>query len=181
MHHKIQSLRWCALSPLGVGSRRLICTTSAVSFDAAHTRKLFLKALRAHDVRVSPAEAIDAHRAAAEVGYGDRALLRDALCVTLAKSGAEVDRFDACFDTFFARPTGAPLARRAARRGPAKRRPGRCQPAGQLLSGDDAALAQAMEAAAAGVGAGRYPPDQPTQSADPPDARRPWACASWKR
>ena len=33
------------------------------------TLEHFLRALRAVDVRVSPAEAIDAHRAAAEVGY----------------------------------------------------------------------------------------------------------------
>src|SRR5260221_3837866 len=63
----------------------------------------FLRALRAMEVRVSPAEAIDAHRAVAEVGYADRELLKDALCVTLAKSSDEVDRFDVCFDTFFTR------------------------------------------------------------------------------
>ena len=118
-----------------------------------HTLESFLKALRAHDVRVSPAEAIDAHRAAAEVGYGDRALLKDALCVTLAKSAEEVDRFDACFDTFFSRPASAPSPRPAA--SPASEAPAGSPPlAGQLLAGDEAALAQAMEAAAAGVGAG---------------------------
>ncbi len=118
-----------------------------------HTLESFLKALRAHDVRVSPAEAIDAHRAAAEVGYSDRALLKDALCVTLAKSAEEVDQFDACFDTFFARPTTAPSPRRA-QAGAGEAPPGSPPLASQLLAGDDAALAQAMEAAAAGVGAG---------------------------
>ncbi|HLZ83281.1 MAG TPA: VWA domain-containing protein [Caulobacteraceae bacterium] len=118
-----------------------------------HTLESFLKALRAHDVRVSPAEAIDAHRAAAEVGYGDRALLKDALCVTLAKSAEEVDQFDACFDTFFARPPAAAPPRPAAG-GAAEAPPGSPQLAGQLLAGDEAALAQAMEAAAADVGAG---------------------------
>lgn len=118
-----------------------------------HTLESFLKALRAHDVRVSPAEAIDAHRAAAEVGYGDRSLLKDALCVTLAKSAEEVDSFDACFDTFFARPAGAPSPRPAPG-GAGQAPPGSPELASQLLSGDDAALAQAMEAAAAGVGAG---------------------------
>src|SRR5665213_630707 len=63
----------------------------------------FLRALRAQDVRVSPAEAMDAHEAAARVGFADRTLLKDALCVTLAKSAEEVTRFEACFDTFFAR------------------------------------------------------------------------------
>jgi uncharacterized protein with von Willebrand factor type A (vWA) domain len=63
----------------------------------------FFRALRAADVRVSPAEAIDAHLAVAAVGYADRELLRDALCATLAKTADEVDRFEAAFDTFFAR------------------------------------------------------------------------------
>jgi uncharacterized protein len=118
-----------------------------------HTLESFLKALRAHDVRVSPAEAIDAHRAAAEVGYGDRTLLKDALCVTLAKSAEEVDRFETCFDTFFARTLATPPSRPAAG-GSGEAPPGSPQLASQLLAGDEAALAQAMEAAAAGVGAG---------------------------
>ena len=67
------------------------------------TLENFLRALRAVDVRVSPAEAIDAHRAVETVGYADRELFRDALCSTLAKSPEEVDRFETCFDTFWRR------------------------------------------------------------------------------
>ena len=67
------------------------------------TLEQFLKALRAADVRVSPAEAIDAHRAADLTGYADRELFRDALCATLAKTADEVRRFERCFDTFFDR------------------------------------------------------------------------------
>lgn len=103
----------------------------------------FLRALRAVDVAISPAEAIDAHRAVAEVGWSDRALVKDALCVALAKTAEEVGRFDDCFDTFFARQapskalpsqgglplTDDPLAR-------------------MLLARDPNGLAQAMEAAA---------------------------------
>src|SRR5581483_3471998 len=63
----------------------------------------FIKALRASEVRVSPAEAIDAHRALMEVGYEDRTLVKDALCVALAKTPDEVARFDECFDAFFTR------------------------------------------------------------------------------
>jgi uncharacterized protein len=110
----------------------------------------FLRALRDSEVRVSPAEAIDAHRAAAEVGYGDRALLKDALCVTLAKSAEEVERFEFCFDTFFRREEfrQAPGADHAEAAESA-------QPLGQmLLNGDAAGLAQAMEAAAARAGVG---------------------------
>jgi uncharacterized protein with von Willebrand factor type A (vWA) domain len=118
-----------------------------------HTLESFLRALRAQDVRVSPAESIDAHRAAAEVGYGDRALLKDSLCVTLAKSAEEVDRFDACFDTFFARPAASPPSGTPSG-GAGEAPPGSPPLASQLLAGDEAALSQAMEAAAAGVGAG---------------------------
>jgi hypothetical protein len=63
----------------------------------------FFRALRAADIPVSPAEAIDAHRAVDTVGYSDRILLKDTLCVALAKSSDESRRFDDCFDMFFAR------------------------------------------------------------------------------
>ena len=63
----------------------------------------FLRALRAVDVRVSPAEAIDMHRAAELVGYSNREMFRDALCVTVAKTPQEVARYDECFETFFDR------------------------------------------------------------------------------
>ena len=63
----------------------------------------FIKALRASEVRVSPAEAIDAHRTLMEVGYADRTLVKDALCIALAKTEDEVARFDDCFETYFTR------------------------------------------------------------------------------
>ncbi|MFN0302723.1 MAG: vWA domain-containing protein [Burkholderiales bacterium] len=115
----------------------------------------FIRALRAAEVRVSPAEAIDAHRAVASIGYADRLALRDALCVTLAKTPEEVGRYETCFDLFFRRDEFAgvdapalliqdigtdeaslqlPLARMA-------------------LAGDREGLAQAMERAANDVGA----------------------------
>src|SRR3954463_7453051 len=68
-----------------------------------HQLEEFIRALRAADVRVSPAEAIDAARAVAVTGYGDRELFKDALCVSLAKSPDEVARFDQTFETFFRR------------------------------------------------------------------------------
>ena len=68
-----------------------------------HTLEQFYRALRAADVRVSPAEAIDAARAISVTGFADRALFKDALCSTLAKSAEEVTRFDEVFDAFFAR------------------------------------------------------------------------------
>ncbi len=67
------------------------------------TLENFLRALRAADIRVSPAEAIDAHRTVDVVGYGQRQLLKDALCVTLAKTADEVGRYEECFELFFSR------------------------------------------------------------------------------
>ena len=67
------------------------------------TLENFFRALRAADIPVSPAEAIDAHLAVDSVGYSDRTLLKDTLCVALAKSEDETHRFDDCFDMFFDR------------------------------------------------------------------------------
>jgi uncharacterized protein with von Willebrand factor type A (vWA) domain len=121
-----------------------------------HTLEEFLRALRAADVRVSPAEAIDAARTAAAVGYADRELFKDALCATLAKSRDEVVRFDETFERFFTRDTltlppppepregeGAPSDAEAAAGSPL---------AQMLLQGDAAAVAQTMEAAAERAG-----------------------------
>ncbi len=61
----------------------------------------FSSALRHADVRVSPAETIDALEVAERVGFQDRALLKDALALTLAKSIDEKARFDETFERFF--------------------------------------------------------------------------------
>ena len=120
-----------------------------------HTLEEFLRALRAADVKVSPAEAIDAARTVAAVGYGDRELFKDALCATLAKSRDEVGRFDATFETFFTR-TALDLA--PPPEGD-EQRSGEDPPgvadsplAQMLLAGDAATVAQAMEAAARRAG-----------------------------
>jgi len=118
------------------------------------TMEEFIKALRASEVRVSPAEAIDAHRALMEIGYGDRTLVRDALCITLAKSETEVDRFDEVFDAFFSRDAFRQEARPQRPDGEdgapsgAAESPGDLPLAQMLLDGDTISLNQAMEAAA---------------------------------
>lgn len=66
-------------------------------------RKLidFVRVLRNAEVRVSTSESIDAMNAMALVGYEDRSLLKQVLSATLAKSEAEKESFDYCFEHFF--------------------------------------------------------------------------------
>ena len=62
----------------------------------------FVSILRSHALPVSPAETLDAAAAMEALGYGDRAALRDALALTLAKSEREAHTFFYCFERFFA-------------------------------------------------------------------------------
>ncbi len=113
------------------------------------TLENFLRALKAVEVHVTPSEAIDAHRAVAEVGYADRELLRDALCVALAKSAPEVEQFDHCFDNFFAR---AEIGASATLESAGEADEEDSSPlATMILAGDAGGLAQAMEIAATQV------------------------------
>lgn len=64
----------------------------------------FFRAARGAGVHVSPAESIDAMRAVAQVGVSDRAILRDSLLLTLAKSQDEKLALGDCFDLFFSQP-----------------------------------------------------------------------------
>ena len=63
----------------------------------------FLRALRAADIRISPAESIDAHQTVELVGYHDRQFFKDSLCVALAKTSEEVAAYDDVFEMFFQR------------------------------------------------------------------------------
>ncbi len=127
-----------------------------------HQLEQFLRALRAADVRVSPAEAIDAARTISAVGYADRELFKDALCATLAKSRDEVIAFDRTFETFFTRdemvlPPPAQSEREAGEppsSSEAEAAAAQSLLAQMLLQGDGTAVAQAMEAAAERAGVG---------------------------
>ena len=61
----------------------------------------FVSALRNADVRVSPAETLDAFDVLTQVGIRNKSLLKDALSMTLAKSRDEKVRFDDTFERFF--------------------------------------------------------------------------------
>jgi uncharacterized protein with von Willebrand factor type A (vWA) domain len=70
----------------------------------------FMGVLRRHDVRVSPAEGLDALASLRHVGLGDRTTVRDTLRTTLVKSAEDVEAFDRLFDLFFGLQPEPPAA-----------------------------------------------------------------------
>ncbi|HAJ27433.1 MAG TPA: hypothetical protein DCG53_09365 [Syntrophus sp. (in: bacteria)] len=62
----------------------------------------FVTAARTAGVRISISETLDAVRVVKIVGYRDRALLKDALAVSLAKTAGEKTILEDCFERFFA-------------------------------------------------------------------------------
>jgi uncharacterized protein len=68
------------------------------------TLSRFVRAFRAAGGTVSPAEAIDAARAVAVLGYADRQQLKLALGVVLAKSSDDKHLHDQVFELFFSPP-----------------------------------------------------------------------------
>jgi uncharacterized protein with von Willebrand factor type A (vWA) domain len=74
----------------------------------------FVQVLRRHQLRVSPAESIDALHALGQVGLGEREVVRDTLRATLVKNGEDAGTFDHLFDLFFdMRPTAEKPRRRS--------------------------------------------------------------------
>ena len=119
----------------------------------------FFRALRAINIPVSPAETIDAHRAVDTIGYSDRILLKDTLCVALAKSSDESRRFDDCFDMFFAREFKSQTKKPTAKNSESGTARHLCEGIAEaqnsellqmLVDGDREALAQSMEQAPRG-------------------------------
>jgi uncharacterized protein with von Willebrand factor type A (vWA) domain len=68
----------------------------------------FVRALRAAGAPVSTAETIDAVKAVAFVGYGDRQVLKNTLGAVLAKSESEKNVHDALFELYFNREAPPP-------------------------------------------------------------------------
>jgi len=67
----------------------------------------FMRVLRASDIRVSPAEAIDVAAVIDMMGLGERALLKHALGHAVAKTEEEKLAFEACFEAYFMPPQTA--------------------------------------------------------------------------
>ncbi len=61
----------------------------------------FINVLRSQDVRISPAETLDAVEVVTLLGYQDRGALRTGLSQALAKTPDEKATFMQCFDRFF--------------------------------------------------------------------------------
>ncbi len=61
----------------------------------------FIQLLRTHDVRVSPAETLDAMAVVSTLGYSNRERLRNGLALTLAKTVQEEATLLRCFDAYF--------------------------------------------------------------------------------
>src|SRR5829696_2898130 len=61
----------------------------------------FVWLLRQRDVRISPAETIDAMRALGVLRISDRAAVKSALSGTLIKNGRDLPVFDEVFESFF--------------------------------------------------------------------------------
>ncbi len=61
----------------------------------------FIAALRNAEVRISPAETLDAMNAVELVGYRDRTFLKDSLALVLPKTADEKETFDTTFEQFF--------------------------------------------------------------------------------
>ena len=61
----------------------------------------FIELLRSHDLRISPAETLDAMAVADSLGYLNRQQLQDGLAMALAKTPEEDAVFRQCFDRYF--------------------------------------------------------------------------------
>jgi len=61
----------------------------------------FVKALRTAEIKVSPAETLDAMECLDLVGFTDREFLKNSLALVLSKTPEEKEAFHSCFDRFF--------------------------------------------------------------------------------
>ncbi|MET9504500.1 VWA domain-containing protein [Streptomyces sp. NPDC006622] len=109
-------------------------------------------ALRAHGLRVGTGETVDAARAAAALGFADRALLREGLAATLLHSADQRRVFDAVFDLYFPYGVGAPGAGGSGSAASAGRDDLRDRLAAALAADDEALSARLAIEAVDGLG-----------------------------
>lgn len=107
----------------------------------------FIRALRSADVRVSTGEAIDAAQAVKLMGYADRTALADTLRCVLAKSPAEKAAHDRLFDLYFSRTASELSADADQEDAEGEPAPADADMLDLLASGDETAIAMAIEAA----------------------------------
>ncbi|SEE12577.1 hypothetical protein SAMN04490357_7002 [Streptomyces misionensis] len=114
--------------------------------DAAERITALVGALRAHGVRIGTGESVDAARAARELGFADRELLREGLAATLLHGPAQRAVFDPVFDLYFPRGVGGPGGR------PASRETLRDRLAEALAANDPALMARLAQEAVDALG-----------------------------
>ena len=83
-------------------------TAAAAGATAPFLLGDFVRLLRYHGLRISPAESLDAGRALAELGYESRPRVKAMLGQLLAKSVDEKAIFADCFEDYFAARSSAP-------------------------------------------------------------------------
>jgi uncharacterized protein len=124
----------------------------------------FFRAARGVGCRISPPESMDAMGAVAAVGYADKARLRDALLLTIAKTQEEKDALAEVFEIFFKSPEPRSLEEASQDEDDAESQSGNDSSEGEgegqqesgqfgdlaqmLMSGDRGAVQAAMTAAA---------------------------------
>jgi uncharacterized protein with von Willebrand factor type A (vWA) domain len=120
----------------------------------------FFRAARGVGCRISPPESMDAMSAVAAVGYNDKARLRDALLLTIAKTQEEKDALAEVFEIFFKTPEPQHLEEASKDSEDSENQSGDDQGEGErdssqfgdlaqmLMSGDRGAVQAAMTAAA---------------------------------
>ncbi|MGZ0236347.1 hypothetical protein ACNFR4_28415, partial [Streptomyces sp. CPS1] len=114
--------------------------------DATDRITALVGALRAHGLRIGTGESVDAARAARELGFANRELLREGLAATLLHGTAQRAVFDPVFDLYFPRGVGAPGGR------PASRETLRDRLAEALAADDRTLLAQLAQEAVESLG-----------------------------
>ena len=111
----------------------------------------FIRALRSGGVEVSPAETIDAAGALKIIGYGDRTALKNSLSCALAKTEAEKIIHDDLFELYFSRKPSASASEDGGQSdGEQSESASEIEHLSQ--SGDEAAIAMALEQAAQEAG-----------------------------